>query len=80
MNKHYQKMSSLFFYLSADAKRFMLGNVMLFENVEISKYDVFNSLILPSNILDELSKKYLEILFGSLCIVTRRILDDHLKD
>ena len=55
----------------------MLGNVMLFENVEISKY---NSLILPSNILDELTKKYLEILFGSLCIVTRRILDDHLKD
>ena len=53
---------------------------MLFENVEISKYDVFNSLILPSNILDELTKKYLEILFGSLCIVTRRILDDHLKD
>ena len=58
----------------------MLGNVTLFENVEISKYDVFNSLILPSYILDELTKKCLEILFGSLRTVTRRILDDHLKD
>ena len=37
MNKHYQKMSSLFFDLSVDAKEFMLGNVIFFENVEISK-------------------------------------------
>ena len=53
MNKHYQKISSLSFDLSVDAKEFMLGNVILFENVEISKDDVYNSLILRSNILDE---------------------------
>ena len=52
MNKHYQKMPSLFFDLSVDAKEFMLGNVIFFENVELSKDDVYNSLILPSNILD----------------------------
>ena len=47
MNKHYQKMSSLFFYLSVDAKELMLGNVIFFENFEISKDDVYNLLILP---------------------------------
>ena len=40
MNRHYQKMSLLFFDLSVDAKEFMLGNVIFFENVELSK-DVF---------------------------------------
>ena len=47
MNKDYQKMSSLFFYLSVDAKEPMLGNVICFGNVEISKDDVYNLLILP---------------------------------
>ena len=37
MNKHYQKMSSLLFYLSVDAKEFMLGNAIFFENVEFLK-------------------------------------------
>ena len=79
MNKHYQKMSSLFFGLSVDEKEFMLGNA-IFLNVEISKDDVYNSLILPSNILDESTKQCLEIIFRSLCIITRRMLDDHLED
>ena len=35
---------------------------------------------LPSNILDESNKQCLENIFGSLCIVTRRMLDDHLED
>ena len=55
MNKCYQKMSSLFFDLSVDAKEFMLGNAIYFGNVKISKDDVYNSLILPSNILDKLT-------------------------
>ena len=58
----------------------MLGNVIFFENVELSKDDVYNSLILASNILGESTKQCLEIIFGSLCIITRRILDDHLED
>ena len=40
MNKHYQKISSLFFDLSVDAKEFMSGNVIFFKNVELSK-DMF---------------------------------------
>ena len=59
-------MSSLFFDLSVDAKEFMLGNAIFFENVKISKDDVYNSLILPSNILDKLTKQCLEIIFGKL--------------
>ena len=58
----------------------MLSNVIFCENVEISKDDVYNSLILPSNILDESTKQCLEIIFGSLCIITRRMLDGHLED
>ena len=37
-------------------------------------------LILPSNIPDESTKQCLEVRFGSLCTVTRRMLDDHLED
>ena len=80
LNKHYQKMYSLIFDLFVDASEFMLGNVIFFENIEISKDDIYNSLLLPSDILDEPTKQYLEIIFGSLCIVTRRMLNDHFKD
>ena len=79
-NKHYQKMCSLFFYLSADASEFMLDNAIFFENIEISKDDIYNSLLLLSDIPDEPTKHCLEIIFGNLCIVTRRMLNDHLKD
>ena len=58
----------------------MLGNVIFFENIEISKDNVHNSLLLPSDTLDEPTKQCLEIIFGSLCIVTRRMLNNHLKD
>ena len=80
LNKHHQKMCSLFFDLYVDASEFMLGNVIFFENIEISKDGIYNSLLLPSDILDESTKQCLEIIFGSLCIVTRRMLNDHLKD
>ena len=80
LNKHHQKMCSLFFDLYVDASEFMLGNVIFFENIEISKDDIYNSLLLSSDILDETTKQCLEIIFGSLCIVTRRMLNDHLKD
>ena len=80
MNEHYQKMSSLFFNLSVDAKEFMLDNVIIFENVEISKDYVYNSLVLSSNFFDESTKQSLEIIFIISCIVTRRMLDDHLDD
>ena len=76
INKHYQEMC---FDLSVDAKELKLRNVIFFENVEISKIDVCNSLILPSNILDESTKQCLDIIFRSLCIVTRRKLDHHLE-
>ena len=72
-------MSSLFFDLSVDAKEFMLGNAIFFGNVKISKDDVYNSLILPSNILDKLTNVQ-KLYLGSLCIITRRVLDDHLED
>ena len=57
-----------------------MGNAMFLENGEISKVDVYNSLILPSNILDKSTKQCLEIIFASLCIVTRIMLNDHLEE
>ena len=50
------------------------------ENIEISKNNFYNSFVLLSDILDESTKQCLDIIFGSLCIVTRRILYDHLKN
>ena len=73
-------MSSLSFDLSVDASEFMLGNVIFSENMEILKDNVYNSLLLPSDILDEPTKQGLEFIFGSFCIVTRRMLNDHIKD
>ena len=57
-------MCLLIFDLFVDASEFMLGNVIFFENIEISKDDIYNSLLLPSDILDEPTKQYLEIIFG----------------
>ena len=48
----------------------MLAN---FENVEISKDNVHNSLALSSDIFDGPTKQ-------CLCIFIRSMLDDHLKD
>ena len=73
-------MCSLCFDLSVDASEFMLGKVIFFENIEIPKDNVYNSLLLPSDIIDDQTKQCLEIIFGSLCIVTRRMLNDQLKD
>ena len=58
----------------------MLGKVIFFENVEISKDDLYNLLVLPSNILDKSIKQCLEVIFESLCIITRRMLYDYLED
>ena len=80
LNKYYQKVCSLFFDLYVNASEYMLGNVIFFENIEISKDNIYNSLLLPSDILDEPTRQCLEIVFGSLCIVTRRMLNEHLKD
>ena len=44
------------------------------------KDNVYNCLLLPSDILDEPTKQCFEIIFGSLCIATSRMLNDHLKD
>ena len=54
-------MFSLFFDLYVDASEFMLGNVIFFENIEISKDDIYNSLLLPSDILDKPTKQCLEV-------------------
>ena len=80
LNEHYPKMCSLFFDLFVDASDFILGNVIFFENIEISKNNFCNSFVLLSDILDEPTKQCLDIIFGSLCIVTRRMLNDHLKN
>ena len=45
-------MRSLFFNLSVDANEFMSGNVIFFENIEVSKDNIDNSLLRPSDILD----------------------------
>ena len=73
-------MCSLCFDLSVDASEFMLCKVIFFENIKIPKDNVYNSLLLPSDILDDQTKQCLEIIFGSLCIVTGRMLNDQLKD
>ena len=63
-------MCSLFFYLSVGTSEFMLGNVIFFENIDISKDNVYNSLVLPSDVLAEPTKQYLEIILG-VCVLSQ---------
>ena len=70
LNKHCQKMCLLFFYLSVGTSEFMLGNVIFFENIDISKDNVYNSLVLPSDVLAEPTKQYLEIILG-VCVLSQ---------
>ena len=79
LNKHYQHMASLFASLAIDAGPFLKGEVVFFEGIKITKDSVFDSLVTPSSILDESTKQCLEIIFGSLCIITKRMLHDQLE-
>ena len=76
----YQKTCSLFldFYMLDNVH--LLDNVIFFENSKTSINNIHSSLVFPSNILDELRKQCLQIIFRRLCFVTRKILDDHFKD
>ena len=55
-------------------------NILYFENFKISRDNDHNTLVLPSKILVEPIRQCLEIIFGSLCIFTTRMLDNHIKD
>jgi len=42
MNKHYQKMCDLFLELSVDSSKFLSGEVLFFDDVELHKDAVFD--------------------------------------
>ena len=79
LNEHLQKMELLLSELSSDATPFLSGEITFFENISISKDDVFNELIRPSEVFDEPTKQCLEIMFGCFSIITKRMLHDHLE-
>ena len=79
LNSHYQKMARLFSDLSNDATEFIQGNVVFFDSVGLHTDEILESLIVPSEEFDESTKQCLELLFGSLSIVTKRMLNDHLE-
>ena len=78
MNQHYQRMEKLFSDLSVDASPFLAGNLCFFDGINITKDKVYEELIRPSE-FDESTKQCLELIFGSLSIVTKRMLNDHLE-
>ena len=80
MNTHYQRMETLFSELSDDSTEFLPGNVVFFPDIEITKDRVHDKLVAPSAKFDDSTKQCLELIFGSFSIVTRRMLNDHLKD
>ena len=57
---------------------FLLVICVSFHGINITKDKVYEELILPSE-FDESTKQCLEFIFGSLSIVTKRILNDHLE-
>jgi len=73
-------MCDLFLELSVDSSKFLSGEVLFFDDVELHKDAVFDSLIKPSESFDLSTKQCLELLFGSLSIITRRMLNDHLEE
>ena len=79
MNAHYQRICDLFSDFSFDASSVLKGDVCFFPDIKIHKDKIFEALIQPSPLFDESTRQCLELIFGSLSIITRRMLDDHLK-
>ena len=68
----------MFLYSPVDATKFMLENVIFLKKSKYM-YNFHNCHFLKLKVLDEPNKQLLEIRFESVCIVIRRLLDDHLK-
>ena len=80
MSTHYQNLLTCFEKWADDCTSF-LNNETSCEPSFISQDDCFNSLHKPvSEEIHIMTKQCLEIIFGRLVIVTRRILHDHLKE
>ena len=78
MNEYYQHMEKLFTELAEDATSFLKDEVVFFEDALMTRDAVYNDLIKPSE-NDEATKQCLELIFGSLSIITKRMLQDHLE-
>ena len=80
MSTNYQKLLTCFERWADDSTSF-LNNETFCDPSFISQDDCFNSLNEPvSKEMYIMTKQCLEIIFGGLVIVTRRMLHDHLKE
>ena len=80
MSAHYQDLLSFFEICADDASAFMKGDQTFCDFAFINQDACYRKLITPDELIDDMTKQALEIIFSGLAVVTRRMLHDHVGD
>ena len=79
MAAYYQALLSFFELCADDASAFMKGDKTFCDFAFVSQNACYRKLITPDELIDDMTKQVLEIIFGGLAILTRWMLHDHVR-
>ena len=79
MSQKYQHLLACMEKFAENSLEFMKGEVVVFNDVESVKDEIFENLVAPSDEYDVLTAQALELIFAALVVKTKRMLADHLK-
>ena len=80
MSAHYQDLLSFFEVCADDASAFMKGDKTFCDFAFVNQDACYRKLITPDELIDDMTKQALEIIFSGLAVVTRQMLHDHVGD
>ena len=80
MSAHYQDLLSFFEVCADDASAFMKGDKTFCDFAFVNQDACYRKLITPDELIDDMTKQALEIIFNGLAVVTRQMLHDHVGD
>ena len=80
MSAHYQDLLSFFEVCADDASGFVKGYKTFCDFAFVNQDLCYRKLITPDELIDDMTKQALEIIFSGLAVVTRRMLHDHVGD
>ena len=80
MAAHYQDLLSFFEVCADDASAFMKDDKIFCDFAFVDQDVCYRKLITPDELIDNMIKQTLEIIFSGLAVITRRMLHDHVRD
>ena len=80
MSAHYQDLLSFFEVCADDASGFVKGYKTFCDFAFVNQDLCYRKLITPDELIDDMTKRALEIDFSGLAVVTKLILHDHVGD